>query len=76
MTEEEAKTKWCPMVKYDLGRAVNRDACYDNAGTHCIGAACMMWRWEVRPHKATYPITEASAKASIGSGHCGVAGKQ
>lgn len=44
MTEDEAKTKWCPMVKYDLGRAVNRDACYDNAGTHCIGSACMMWQ--------------------------------
>lgn len=59
MTESEAKTKWCPMVRYQDLRAINRDACYDNSGTHCIGSACMMWRHLVNTKE----------------GYCGLAGK-
>lgn len=36
MTEEEAKTKWCPFVKPDY-RGPDRML--------CIGSACMAWRW-------------------------------
>ncbi len=57
LTEVEAKTKWCPHVRY---LAVFRDAegnretagCfnrgYEDTGLDnslCIGSACMMWRW-------------------------------
>ena len=68
MTESEAKTKWCPMVVFMLGGGMvrNRDACYDNDGTHCIGSACMMWRW------AKGYNVEGYAK---GKGRCGLAGK-
>ena len=55
MTEEEAKKKWCPMVRkigwktetcggpwgYGFGYSYNRPS-EDNA--LCIGFACMMWR--------------------------------
>ena len=52
MTEDEAKTKWCPQVRnapFDYkGPAANR---YGNGSkaSHwdfapCIGSACMMWR--------------------------------
>lgn len=42
-TEDEAKTKWCPMVKTVSGvTGTNRDR---HQGTNCIGSACMMWRW-------------------------------
>lgn len=53
MTEDEAKTKWCPMVRagIDAGMAVNHhvdmrpkgDGVYDQS--RCIGSGCMMWRW-------------------------------
>lgn len=52
MTEEEAKTKWCPQVRNsnDLnGQAVNR---YANGGDFvepdhtCVGSRCMAWRWD------------------------------
>jgi hypothetical protein len=41
MTEEEAKTKWCPMV-----RDVHLSAASLNVGSgYCKASACMMWRW-------------------------------
>ena len=42
MTEEQAKTKWCPMVRTPalvVGDDIHRH------GT-CIGSDCMMWRWD------------------------------
>lgn len=35
MTEDEAKTKWCPFVRTGL-----------TAGRYCIVSGCMMWRWD------------------------------
>ena len=50
MTEDEAKTKWCPAVRYVLG--TGGDHAFDNRGDAldpmrvpcCIGSACMAWR--------------------------------
>lgn len=62
MTEEEAKKKWCPMVRFS---PLNRD---DNTyystttregGGNCIGSDCMMW-------KRTYENTT--------NGYCGLGG--
>lgn len=62
MTEDEAKTKWCPAAKgnqqYDTNtRIVGED--------HCIGSACMWWRWEA----------EAGDDPKSTEGYCGPAGK-
>lgn len=63
MTEEEAKTKWCPMVRINgnaMDYILNRKA--SDRHSYCIGSACMMWRENVDylpgPH-----------------GYCGLAGK-
>ena len=54
MTEDKAKTKWCPMARVGLvdGMSVNRHPAewqhktivYDD--TRCLGSGVMMWRCE------------------------------
>ena len=54
MTEDEAKTKWCPFARNagvttrETGAAVsvNRDGRehYGTENVNCIGSACMAWR--------------------------------
>lgn len=72
MTEDEAKTKWCPHVaaaiatKADVKFAGNRTVNAENGGgivaapAHalCIASACMAWRWRVtRPQiGGSYPV--------------------
>lgn len=63
MTEEEAKTKWCPFAR-DVDGAPT---------TNCIGSACMAWRWDhdiyrESPYVPRYVPSETE-------GHCGLAEK-
>lgn len=51
MTEDEARTKWCPMVRYlDFNGSIinNRgqylEGVYPNT-MECIASDCMLWRW-------------------------------
>ena len=54
MTEDEAKTKWCPMARVVVGTiSESMAACNRSiqgmppdleAQTRCIASACMMWR--------------------------------
>lgn len=85
MTEQEAKTKWCPQSRtldwvFENGRvgdelqigagAVNRDARGEPMG-RCIGSACMAWRWKNDP---TGPQDPFGPEPSY-DGWCGLAGK-
>lgn len=73
VTEEEAKTKWCPESRTGMyagsgGVAVNRH-CADEVRdeTRCIGSACMAWRF-------IYP-SAPTALATPLKGYCGKAGE-
>lgn len=56
LTEDEAKTKWCPMARVpilDCSRAIpvtvaaNRDHYGDpTASGCCIASGCMLWTWD------------------------------
>lgn len=73
MTEEEAKTKWCPMARTRLSDGIGGNR-MDEAtasgdpigsvplyGTFCIGSACMAWR------------ISSGALCSDPEGYCGLA---
>jgi hypothetical protein len=76
MTEEEARKKWCPQVRYfvdadGLGRTnMPEDSC------RCIASDCMAWRWSydwIKPHDTTL---DEYAALSTTLGYCGLAGSQ
>ena len=58
MTEDEAKTKWCPFS--DVADATPAQAIVP--ATRCIGSACMAWRWQ--PLLADDAFVAAVAKAA------------
>jgi hypothetical protein len=58
LTEEEAKTKWCPLARVSnpagTAQPANR-VMHDGAvlaglsAFNCIGSVCMAWRWDEPP---------------------------
>ena len=45
MSEEEARTKWCPMARvYSPDGAYNKEGGCLAHGSTCIASDCMMWR--------------------------------
>lgn len=84
MTEDEAKTKCCPLFMSGLGLQMVQGGAFGQ----CIGSACMMWRWEFvhefsdkveenwgrwRFADPFEPIKEGEIKTN--RGYCGLAGK-
>jgi hypothetical protein len=71
MTEEEAKTKICPMIpgEADWDARQVRPA-------HCIASQCMAWRWRATlvPKDADKPFTGPYV-VKREQGFCGLAGK-
>lgn len=81
MTESEAKTKWCPMVRITVGEgsiiangphAVINDAdgFVKEVSHNCIASACMMWR----PIYKDLKVDGITQSVAVG-GYCGLAGK-
>lgn len=83
MTEEEAKTKWCPQM-YPIAQAAP-------TVTRCIASGCMAWRWDGTKHWAvihkdgrqqivapgtTVQVPDDARTEEISdTGFCGLAGK-
>jgi len=66
MTEDEAKTKWCPFARLAELDGANRGSVsgHDMPLAKCIGTACMAWRWRIIPSK----------QDPHEAGYCGLAG--
>lgn len=89
MTEDEARRKWCPMVRTGLtaGMAVNHHvgSRHDSpqAGdvhdeTRCIASDCMMWRWGTEtgwPDGVPQTLGNLTNMVSSINGRCGLAGQ-
>lgn len=61
MTEEQAKTKWCPMVKVGIDNNFN-----------CVASDCMMWRWV---SAGEYIDGDRLVQQWRTEGFCGIGGK-
>lgn len=75
MTVDEAKQKWCPMVRAECqeGTSVNvyfETGCLDRhpKWALCIGPDCMMWRWDT-----SFEQQPGEVIVSETSGRCGLA---
>jgi hypothetical protein len=78
MTEDEAKTKWCPharqaaVISNDLGTGAtaNRDASnhYGVPNVNCIASACMAWRWGPTENKPSDISTIHAHMVATGCG--------
>lgn len=89
MTEDEAKTKWCP---HAVASHTNPRAGFETSEQldglppypktfACIASACMAWRWIKLPYEETRLVHEpgyaepVQARRQIpGDGYCGLAG--
>jgi len=67
MTEEEAKTKWCPMVRAGNEAGCNRNGSEGAPITNCLASECMWWVSE-KPIKYGVP---RNGKTEEPCGHCG-----
>ena len=85
MTEDEAKTKWCPFAREASSPGGwNRAVFSDGPHSKCIGSQCMAWRWtdqqtladavdwvRIEPHRR---IEDFKARNPT-NGVCGLAGR-
>jgi len=70
LTEEQAKTKWCPMTA-PLEASPQIPSIVDCS--RCKASECMMWRWSCATLKET--SLEFARRNCIAKGFCGLAGK-
>jgi len=67
LTEEEAKTKWCPQSGPHEGGHHPKQS--------CIGSACMAWRNETTEQINPDQPPHEWVPVPTGRGYCGLAGR-
>ena len=72
MTEEEAKTKWCPYWA-TISNSRQHDPSTDNPHSCCIASACMMWR-EYKDEYISMANSSTLVLESKNGGYCGLGG--
>jgi hypothetical protein len=83
MTEDEAKTKWCPMFRvshagaggsqYSTTSFEMKDNRNFRSQSECLASACMAWRWNETTYSGRYGDTPTGEAPT--EGHCGLAGR-
>ena len=84
LTEEEARTKWCPYIRIHeqppLGiggpnmYAYNRP--HNMSSMTCIASECMAWRFSGFLEKGEEcPVSGITVQEHTPTGYCGLAGK-
>lgn len=80
MTEDEAKTKWCPFVRLTASQGewhTNREGPKSHLSQEghacCIASACMAWRW-VREEVSGRDADGFGYIRVVSGGYCGLAG--
>ncbi len=74
MTEDEAKTKWCPFVRaqqfqpFALGVADNPAVNRGEWSVNCLASGCAVWRW-----RHVSGIGGHAGEISTTDGFCGLA---
>ena len=78
MTEDEAKTKMCPIlvapaIAMGLGIPGSAQERIDMTTSinRCQASKCMIWVWLLTPNQAAQMNLQSNAKAKA-SGHCGL----
>ena len=68
MTEEEAKTKWCPMVRGTYSNRYVSEIGFSKDQA-CLASGCALWRWE------NTSFVKGTEEDKHLAGYCGLGGK-
>lgn len=83
LSEEKAKTLWCPMARSasiettgPAGHALNAIAAND--GQACRASGCMMWRWGAMPTEFNIDCIHFrdEGMAVVSNGYCHICGSE
>jgi hypothetical protein len=76
MTEDEAKTKWCPMARIiDSDGSYNRESDgFVPSNVFCLASACMMWSWTLSAGYLKAHPDDPFYKDRLPEGDCGLKG--
>ena len=69
MKEEEAKTKWCPQIRFT---GTDNEGFFNNRGANCncLASDCMMWKWDITLNRE---LAADKINRDDYEGYCGLA---